>query len=304
MGNLLCCGRDNRELGYVVSPGASHGGAVTAPSARVGARSARTPAEVRAEWKAVPGDKETRLRQANEKFNREKIKAFEEIPDPVPRNRLVAQLLEELRVDIRMISTLAEEERRAELARKQKSLGRHLGRASDLIEAIDAPDGPPLYDEELVAAKKRPEDFSFVGQRFKAKVFDVYDGDTVRCMFRYKGELVQYMVRMVGYDSPEMKPPKNKPNRDAEIRAAKAARDALERRIAEDPHRMVFIECVRTKVKDPYKRPLVRMYLLDGPKLDQNGECLNDWMLAKGYGVPYNGGTKKDFVPPEEDQTS
>ncbi|MFA6165797.1 MAG: hypothetical protein WC700_04215 [Gemmatimonadaceae bacterium] len=293
MGNRLCCGQP-RDLGYVVPPRPDERRG-TAPSARAGARSARTSAEVRAEWAAAPGDKEARLRQANEKFNREKIRAFEDEPDPVPRNHRVAALLEELRVDIRTISELDAEERRERLSKQQKSLGRHLGRASDLLDAIEGPDAP-LHDPELAAAKLG-RDFSFVGRRFLAKVVSLYDGDTVRVVFRFNHELVQYRVRMAGYDSPEMKPPKNSPNRVAEIAAAKAARDALRDRIARsDPDSLVFIEVVETKKLDPYGRPLVTMYTRAGDRLDKNGENLNVWMLANGHGVPYDGGTKKAFV--------
>ena len=56
-----------------------------------------------------------------------------------------------------------------------------------------------------------------------AKVVSVYDGDTCRVVIPFKGEFYKWNVRLDGYDTPEMRPSRSKPNRDVEIAAAKAA---------------------------------------------------------------------------------
>jgi len=147
-------------------------------------------------------------------------------------------------------------------------------------------------DEELLRAE-RGLDFSFDGMSFPAKVVDLYDGDTVRVCFRLKGEIIQWRARMAGYDSPEMKPSKASPTRVAERAAALAARDALAAKVG---GRLVTIECGPF---DKYGRLLVTI-LLPGPGGAPNlskGENVNEWMVAQGHGVPYDGGTKKTFAP-------
>ena len=57
--------------------------------------------------------------------------------------------------------------------------------------------------------------FSFEGYECLAKIVDVYDGDTYTC-FKHNREIIKYKFRTYGYDSPEMKPLKSKPNREQE----------------------------------------------------------------------------------------
>lgn len=141
---------------------------------------------------------------------------------------------------------------------------------------------PSSADEELLAAK-RGSDFSFEGMGFLAKIVDLYDGDTVRIAFRFDGRIVQWRARMAGYDSPEMKPPKNSPTREAEKAAALAAREALAAKVGEG---LVVAEC---GAFDKYGRILLTIFL-------DSGENVNKWMVAQGHGVPYDGGTKKIFA--------
>ena len=151
--------------------------------------------------------------------------------------------------------------------------------------------GAAATDEaQQLALATRGEDFSFANQRFLAKVVEYYDGDTVRVVFNFGGRRIQYRARMVGYDSPEMKPLKSNPNREAEKAAANAARSALIAKVAEGSKEdLVFIECGEF---DKYGRVLVTMFTRAGAK---NGENVNAWMVANDFGTPYDGGTKKAF---------
>lgn len=124
-------------------------------------------------------------------------------------------------------------------------------------------------------------DFSYDGHTCLAKVVDVYDGDTIRIAFIYNGIKIQYKSRMAGFDSPEMKPLLSKPNREIEKAAAIVARDALRGKIL---NQVVNVKCGKF---DKYGRVLITVHLY--------GENINQWMLANGYGVPYNGGTKPTY---------
>ena len=137
--------------------------------------------------------------------------------------------------------------------------------------------------EERLLRVECGQDFSFAGQQFLAKIVDYYDGDTVRVAFEHGGQIVQYRARLAGYDSPEMKPPKASPGRDAEKAAAAAARTAL---IGKVGGGLVNLECGEF---DKYGRLLVAVRL-------RNGENVNDWMVANGHGVPYDGGKKTPFL--------
>jgi len=134
------------------------------------------------------------------------------------------------------------------------------------------------------------EDFSFKGMRFLAKMVDCYDGDTLRMAFIYNDITMQYSVRMLGYDSPEMRPPKSNSNRDEEVAAAKIARDALKTKIGDG---LVYMVCGKF---DKYGRPLVTLHMRNG---SENGENINEWMMVNKYGTPYAGGKKMIWSAPE-----
>ena len=109
----------------------------------------------------------------------------------------------------------------------------------------------------------------------QAKVVKVYDGDTLHVVAILFDRPYRFMVRMYGYDSPELRS-KN----PVEKEAAQAARKALSDRIL---YRMVQIN-IRPE-KDKYGRLLARIADCDG--------SINDWMIAQGHGKPYFGGTKE-----------
>jgi endonuclease YncB( thermonuclease family) len=96
---------------------------------------------------------------------------------------------------------------------------------------------------------------------------------------------------MAGYDSPEMN------GGAAEKAAALNARNALAARLhgrcVVPPKRKkaVFIggRVVRAVFGkfDKYGRPLITLYA--------DGDDLNQWMISRGHGYPYSGGTKKKY---------
>lgn len=151
------------------------------------------------------------------------------------------------------------------------------------------------FDKDLRAATQGA-DFSLQDKEFLCKVVQVYDGDTIRVVFRRQGELMQHRVRMSGYDSPEMKPPRKDPNRDLEIQAAKAARDALKELIqgsTAGAPQLVWLVCGKP---DKYGRLLGTIYQRSGWCGHRKGANANQWMMDNGHGIPYDGGKKRAFV--------
>lgn len=151
-----------------------------------------------------------------------------------------------------------------------------------------------IYDYKLRHAEKTQK-FTYKGMTVKAKMVDIYDGDTLTLVFRYRGQLQQHSCRMMGYDSPEMKPAKNKPNREAEIQAAKAAKEALKELL--ERHQIVTAKCHQF---DKYGRILVTLMVPTRSGLF--GRCcsedmvVNQWMIDQGHGYVYDGGTKKNIT--------
>jgi endonuclease YncB( thermonuclease family) len=127
--------------------------------------------------------------------------------------------------------------------------------------------------------------FTFDGLLTKAYVCDVYDGDTITCIFRHDERNQKFKIRMYGYDAPEMKPSKRIPvkKRELIIENALSAKKYLADQIL---NKWIHLEC---KEFDKYGR------ILGVIKLNQNDkESINDLMLKLNFGKVYFGGTKEE----------
>ena len=91
---------------------------------------------------------------------------------------------------------------------------------------------------------------------------------------------------MYGYDSPEMKPRLNIPNRNQEIENAKAAKKYLSNIVL---NTIIEFESMGF---DKYGRLLGKIYKLSYC----SKEDINQLMIDQGYGYAYYGGTKKTQV--------
>jgi endonuclease YncB( thermonuclease family) len=111
----------------------------------------------------------------------------------------------------------------------------------------------------------------------ECKVVKVYDGDTFHVAAIVDNKIQRFMIRSMGYDSPELRT-KNSEEKKAGLTAKQALSDRIE-------GKMVEIKIHR--LKDKYGRLLATIS-------DQQGD-INQWMLKQGYGVPYTGGTKLTF---------
>lgn len=151
------------------------------------------------------------------------------------------------------------------------------------------------------ATDEIPE-FTLAGKTFPAKVVSCYDGDTFHAVIPLREhEFCKFQCRMVGYDSPEMKPPKTATDRDVEKAQALRAKHALLSQLCDcmssasglltdkeinaclkSNKKVITLECGEF---DKYGRVLVKV-------INNDGTCVNDWMIAGGYGVKYDGGKR------------
>jgi len=125
--------------------------------------------------------------------------------------------------------------------------------------------------------------FSFKENTFYGKPCNIYDGDTFSIIFNYKGELIKYRCRCLGYDSPEMKPSLKNENRIHEKELAIKAKNRFIELISKHETKMIKIECFDF---DKYGRLLVNVFNL----IDK--ESVNDIMIKEGFGKVYDGGKK------------
>jgi endonuclease YncB( thermonuclease family) len=128
--------------------------------------------------------------------------------------------------------------------------------------------------------------FSFNGKTFIAKHCNIYDGDTFSVIFEYKGDIIKYRCRCMGYDTAEMKPSKTKENRDAEKELAIKAKNRLEELLNKHPTKLIKINCLDF---DKYGRLLVYVNNMVDSK------NINDIMIEEVHGKAYMGGTKEEW---------
>lgn len=117
---------------------------------------------------------------------------------------------------------------------------------------------------------------------FKAKVVDVYDGDTVTVILINKCGFEKHKLRLYGIDTPEMAPRLNDPNRENIKKNAKLAKNKLQELIL---NKNVSLNLIGY---DKYGRLLGTIY--------KKNFCskinINKFMLDNGYAKEYYGGTK------------
>lgn len=142
---------------------------------------------------------------------------------------------------------------------------------------------PELVDEATLArldsdldAAGSPSWFNLDGEMMRAKVIDVYDGDTVTLVFRFASKIWKDKCRLTGIDTAEIR------TRDADEKVrGLEARDWLRAKLL---NKKVWVECGKW---DKYGRLLGTIYLTSDFQQSVNQELINH-----GFAVPYFGGTK------------
>ena len=116
-----------------------------------------------------------------------------------------------------------------------------------------------------------------------AKVIKVYDGDTITIAAKYNKKLYQFVVRLHGIDTPEIRT-KNKKEKYLGIEA----RDVLKEKIFDKIIRLENIQ------NEKYGRILADIYIVENDEIHGEREIhINKWMIDNKYADPYDGGTKK-----------
>lgn len=108
------------------------------------------------------------------------------------------------------------------------------------------------------------------------KVVDVYDGDTITVACVYRGIVVRWRCRLVGFDAPEMRS-----QSEEEKKAALASKLFLMTLL---PRKVFWGKCVGL---DKYGRILL--------ELTHQGVAIQDIMVLNGHGYYYDGKTKQKF---------
>jgi endonuclease YncB( thermonuclease family) len=125
------------------------------------------------------------------------------------------------------------------------------------------------------------EQFSLNGRIILGKVVSVYDGDTCKVNLFVGNDLKQFTVRMMGYDSPELRT-KN----TTEKQCGNVSKTVLIKLV--EGH-IVKLECLEF---DKYGRLLANVFIRVA-----NGEELNvnEFMISNHFGHSYLGGSKSTF---------
>ena len=119
--------------------------------------------------------------------------------------------------------------------------------------------------------------FSLEGQEHLAKVVDVYDGDTIKCVFPIHNTLYRWNCRLSGVDTPEIRT-----RCGIEKKYGYKVRDCLRDKIL---NKMVYVQCNEF---DKYGRLLGVMFITK-----DDTESVNDTMVKNNYAYEYHGGTKQ-----------
>ena len=148
--------------------------------------------------------------------------------------------------------------------------------------------------------------FTLNGVKTIGKIVDMYDGDT--CKIVLLSNMQKFNCRLMGLDTPEMRPLKNKLNREQEILNAHKCRNRL-MQLATNSHctsldlvlkkpdckslmdtntRLIYIHCLEF---DKYGRLLVELFQHEHDKIS-----INQLLINEGMAKVYDGGKKDEFI--------
>tara|TARA_Y100000389_G_scaffold69001_1_gene65549 strand:- start:8229 stop:8648 length:420 start_codon:yes stop_codon:yes gene_type:complete len=127
---------------------------------------------------------------------------------------------------------------------------------------------------------KNTKELSFEGRICKAKVVEVYDGDTVKIVFPLieddENTLYKWNCRLINIDTPELRTRNIKEKNFGII-----VRDNLREKIL---NKVVDIHC---KDFDKYGRLLIEIF--------SENNSINEWLIDNSYAKKYDGGKKSKW---------
>lgn len=148
--------------------------------------------------------------------------------------------------------------------------------------------------------------FTLNGIETYGKVVELYDGDTCKIIMIVNNTIQKFNCRLIGLDTPEMKPSLSKPNRDQEIINAHKCRNKLLQLSTDcnydidtimkkqDCQNLLNTNKKIIKIKchefDKYGRLLVTL------QADNLTKSINQILIDESYAKAYDGGTKEQFT--------
>lgn len=139
----------------------------------------------------------------------------------------------------------------------------------------------------------------------QGKIVDIYDGDTCKIALITDNTIKKFTCRLLGIDTPEMKPLLNKSNRDQEIINAHKCRNKIIqlstscdclidnqmkkidcKKLIEKNTKVITIKCFEF---DKYGRLLVELYC------ENISKSVNQILIDEGFAKAYDGGIKEGF---------
>lgn len=154
---------------------------------------------------------------------------------------------------------------------------------------------------KLRGSKKYPpnENVPYIpmkGEIIPAKVINVYDGDTLTVLYKYKKVYLKVKIRILGIDTPEKIVRKSKDEK-------KTKRDLLEEqagsKVANLVKRMLDGKEIYIRIDkfDKYGgRVNAIVYIQQGGSKKDNWTTLHEYLIMKKYAMAYNGGKKEKWT--------
>ena len=142
--------------------------------------------------------------------------------------------------------------------------------------------------------------FSLNGMCTFARLIDVYDGDTITCIFPLYNNFYQFNCRVNGIDTSEIKNKNEKEKEKAYLarscvldycngKDVQIERHAPRKHIQEYLDKNVTVIWLKCHELDKYGRVIVDVY-----KDSNYSETLTEYLLKRDLGYEYYGGTKKE----------
>ncbi len=152
------------------------------------------------------------------------------------------------------------------------------------------------------ATKDIPE-FTLCGQVLTGKIVEMYDADTCKIVLPVFNGLYKFTCRLNGIDTPEMKPRKDKHNRENEITWAKKARNEFLKLVCPDSKCCFNVDAKKEDIIKELQnnRTLVSVKCLEFDKYGrllveiipfEKTESVNSLLVKANMAVVYDGGTK------------
>lgn len=153
-------------------------------------------------------------------------------------------------------------------------------------ENVQVPSEQPVKKR---LSKIDPEDVPDVPRKdevIRVRVIDVHDGDTIKVLFEFGGEIMKISLRVLGVDTPEVTAGHGRlpEEKIAGLKAKEFVRQTLQNAEANEGVR------IRIRDWDKFGGRALADVLLPGDV------TLTDTLIKQGYARPYNGEKKKEWT--------